>query len=257
MSAYLMGIILKTELGGPTIKAVAVKLADHAHDDGTSIYPSVKTIARQAEVSHRSAQYAIRQLVAKGLLVLVRKGGGRDTSQYRFDMRLLMELHMSTMERWAADDKRAECTKGRTHAKSAPVHQLHGRGAPVAPKPSLNRQSKNNKLPHFTSEQEAPRKSAVGQLDEIDLKGKGRAPRIKPELAYRAMKIGLDVAELEAEAHRLYPAKPSRAFGTLCRVAIGERLPGLEVGVIAAAMAGENGALMRVIAGWKTAGAIR
>ena len=257
MSAYLMGIVLKTELGGPTIKAVAVKLADHAHDDGTSIYPSVKTIARQAEVSHRSAQYAIRQLVAKGLLVLVRKGGGRDTSQYRFDMRLLMELHMSTMERWAADDKRAECTKGRTHAKSAPVHQLHGRGAAVAPKPSLNRPSKNIKLSHCTSLTDAAReKSAVGQIDKIGLKGKG-SPAIPPDLIERASEIGMDVGAIEAEARSVWAEKPTKGFLSICHTLIGERLPGMQVGVIRAAMAGEPVALSRVAAKYREAGVMR
>ena len=42
-------------------KAVALKLADHSHDDGTRIFPSVATIAAQTEISERAVQPRLSQ----------------------------------------------------------------------------------------------------------------------------------------------------------------------------------------------------
>jgi hypothetical protein len=122
-----------------------------------------------------------------------------------------------------------------------------------------SRTSKNNikSCPTSLTEQEAPRKSAVGQLDEIDLKGKGRKAAIPPDLIERAELIGMDSAAIETEAHTVWAHRPAKGFTTICHTLIGERLPGLQVGVIAAAMAGEPKALARVAASWREAGAIR
>lgn len=41
---------------------VLLALADHAHDDGGSAYPSVSTLARKARLTRRGAQLALRRL---------------------------------------------------------------------------------------------------------------------------------------------------------------------------------------------------
>jgi hypothetical protein len=43
---------------------VMLALADHAHDDGTNAYPSVRTLARKARLSERGVQKALRALEA-------------------------------------------------------------------------------------------------------------------------------------------------------------------------------------------------
>ena len=50
-------------------KAVALAMADHANDDGLSIYPSQDKLARKVGCNDRSVRRAIRRLKAMGILV--------------------------------------------------------------------------------------------------------------------------------------------------------------------------------------------
>ena len=62
--------------GGEMLLALA--LADHAHDDGTHIYPSVARLAAKTRQSARTVQYQLRAMESSGWLVLVNRGtGGR------------------------------------------------------------------------------------------------------------------------------------------------------------------------------------
>lgn len=130
MSVRIMTMVWGCELGGPTVKAVAMKMADCAHDNGKNAWPSVRHIARHTEVSERSVQYAIRELCRRGLLRLERPGGGVKSSVYAFDLDALAALHRETQAKWDAQDARTE--KG-TGAKSAPVQPVHPTGATGAP----------------------------------------------------------------------------------------------------------------------------
>ncbi|QEC49662.1 hypothetical protein FSW04_20160 [Baekduia soli] len=47
---------------------VLLVLADHAHDDGTSAFPSVATIGKKARLTRRGAQLALRRLEASGAI---------------------------------------------------------------------------------------------------------------------------------------------------------------------------------------------
>lgn len=59
-------------------------LADHANDDGTGCWPSVRTIKRRIRASERTVQYALRDLEAKGI---IRKGNQDRTAHHRPDQR--------------------------------------------------------------------------------------------------------------------------------------------------------------------------
>lgn len=62
--------------GGEMLLALA--LADHAHDDGTHIFPSVARLAAKTRQSARTVQYQLRAMESSGWLVLVNRGtGGR------------------------------------------------------------------------------------------------------------------------------------------------------------------------------------
>jgi len=66
--------------GGEMLLALA--LADHAHDDGTHIFPSVARLAAKTRQSERTIQYQLRAMQASGWLVLVNFGtGGRLVGQ--------------------------------------------------------------------------------------------------------------------------------------------------------------------------------
>lgn len=67
MSMELMVRAMKMKVGNPLRKLVLLKLADNANDQG-ECWPAVQYIAEQCEISKRSAQNHIQQLVKDGLV---------------------------------------------------------------------------------------------------------------------------------------------------------------------------------------------
>ena len=66
-------------------KAIALAYADHAHDDGSHIYPSVEYMAWKTGYSRRSVQMITKQLVDIGVLVPEDKDGPNGTNRYQMD----------------------------------------------------------------------------------------------------------------------------------------------------------------------------
>lgn len=66
MSVHAVSWVLSESEARGSNRLVLIVLADHASPDGTDSYPSVETIARQARISERSAQYALRALERDG-----------------------------------------------------------------------------------------------------------------------------------------------------------------------------------------------
>jgi len=82
-----MSLVYSATLGSPIRKAVALKLADHADDNGASIYPSIAAIAAAIEVDRRTVERTLSQFRADGFLKVTRKGGGRNnTTRYRMHL---------------------------------------------------------------------------------------------------------------------------------------------------------------------------
>lgn len=94
MSNIVSGLCYRAKFGCPKRKAVAVAMGDHAHDDGTSIYPSVRRLSAKVEWSERTVQRVLRELEAIGVLVVVEVGGNgpKDTREWSFDMEILSDL---------------------------------------------------------------------------------------------------------------------------------------------------------------------
>jgi hypothetical protein len=87
MSIVVTSKVMVKLWGSSARKAVALILADFAREDGSSIFPSVETIAAHAEVSPRQVKRILKVFVEKGLLIVVRQGGGqRKSTLYRFAM---------------------------------------------------------------------------------------------------------------------------------------------------------------------------
>jgi hypothetical protein len=91
MSAFLLGLGFKANMGSKTRKLVLLKLIDACDDDGSHIFPAVATVARAAECSTRQVQREIGLMTKCGLLTLVRKGGMRpgDTNEYCLNLDML------------------------------------------------------------------------------------------------------------------------------------------------------------------------
>lgn len=102
MSAALLGLALKAKLHSQTRKMVLIKLVDCCHEDGTRIYPSLATIAEDAECSVPTARRVMQSFVRVGLLRLVKEGGSgaKSTNHYEMDVDLLARLRRP--EYWPA-----------------------------------------------------------------------------------------------------------------------------------------------------------
>src|SRR5690606_5683874 len=77
MSVFVSSWVWKQKMK-PTNKLVLLKLADHARDDGTKVFPSVATIATHTGMSERQVQRILKELVEDGVLTIVaHENGGR------------------------------------------------------------------------------------------------------------------------------------------------------------------------------------
>ncbi len=90
----MTGMVFERYPNGGGEMLLALALADHAHDDGTHIFPSIAHLALKTRQSERSVQYQLRRMEESGWLVLVNAGlGGRrrgfgeggKTRQYRIN----------------------------------------------------------------------------------------------------------------------------------------------------------------------------
>lgn len=94
MSIAVMSRLFKAQLGSPSRKMLAIRLADFADDDGRGIWPTVGRLALETELSERTVQRLLRDFVDEGLLIVIAEGGGRpgQATRYDFDMRALDNL---------------------------------------------------------------------------------------------------------------------------------------------------------------------
>src|SRR5215216_1984530 len=93
MSIHVISRVLRKRWGSASRKIVAIKLADVANEDGTSIYPSIATVAGEAELSERQVQRIINDFRRSRLLIVVRPGGGRNRpTEYHFNVTAIDKL---------------------------------------------------------------------------------------------------------------------------------------------------------------------
>lgn len=88
MSIMIMSRLFRMNLGGCNRKLLAVRLADFADDEGRGIYPGVKRLASETELSERTIQRILSDFVSEGILVVVKEATGRpgQTTRYDFDL---------------------------------------------------------------------------------------------------------------------------------------------------------------------------
>lgn len=93
---------------------LALALADHAHDDGTRIYPSVKQLSKKTRQAERTIQYQLRKMEESGWLILENEGhGGRGMHRsYRISPDWINGAELAPLKKGATDDG-----KGAIHDK--------------------------------------------------------------------------------------------------------------------------------------------
>lgn len=85
MSVRQMAIVWGLDLQ-PNKRLVLLAYADHAHDDGSHVFPSLGRIAYKTGYSKDQARRISRQLVDEGLMQLVREATATHPAEYRLTL---------------------------------------------------------------------------------------------------------------------------------------------------------------------------
>jgi hypothetical protein len=88
VSIMIMSRVFRMNLGGVSRKLLAVRLADFADDEGRGIYPGIKRLAAETELSERTIQRILGDFVDDGILVVVKEASGRPGQATRYDFDL-------------------------------------------------------------------------------------------------------------------------------------------------------------------------
>ena len=106
MSVKVMTAVFERYPVGGGEMLLALALADHASDDGTRVYPSVKALAEKTRQSERAVQYQLRKMQQVGWLILVGAGhGGRGMSrEYRISQDWINGADFAPIKKGAIHD---------------------------------------------------------------------------------------------------------------------------------------------------------
>ncbi|CAJ5119571.1 gp60 [Burkholderia pseudomallei] len=167
MSVKVMNAVFERypEGGGEMILALA--LADHSHDDGTHIYPSVDKLAAKTRQSPRAVQYQLRRMQQSGWLILVSesKGGRGNTREYRINSDWINGAELAPISSGSKGAKNAPNGKGANDDIKGANHSTKGCKA-FAPESSgtVIEPSENHQ-----PARRAPRVALHGELRSIEL----------------------------------------------------------------------------------------
>lgn len=135
MSVKVMTAVFDRYPNGGGEMLLALALADHASDDGTRVFPSIKALAEKTRQSERSVQYQLRRMQEAGWLILVSAGnGGRSmSSEYRISLDWIKGAEIAPFKKGAIDDQKGanDGTKGCNPRQErvqpiAPANNHHG-----------------------------------------------------------------------------------------------------------------------------------
>ena len=172
MSFEVSAIIFRKTCGGAIRRLILLTLADRANPDGTAVWASIPTLAREAEVSERTLQTHMRAFVEEGLIVETGKRPCRNgyTTEYAIVLDAIRALPDIERPRGAASApvKEVQGRKARTGAKSSPVQELHSTGETLSPEPVKEMHPNLSKEPILEPVQEgslrSPTVAATGDL---------------------------------------------------------------------------------------------
>ena len=139
MSNVVSALVQKRKVGSPTRKAILMFMASCASDDGTGVWSSKATMARDLEMGKRTVQVSIDDLVAQGLIseVGTRSCAHGFTVEYCMNLGAILALEPTNPNEVRKGKSKRSDTSTRP-AKSrgagdAPVQDVHPTGAADAP----------------------------------------------------------------------------------------------------------------------------
>jgi hypothetical protein len=157
--------------GGEMILALA--LADHAHDDGSHIYPGVETLAQKTRQSERAVQYQLRRMEKSGWLILVSqaRGGRGNSREYRINRDWINGAELAPISSASKGAKIAPNEKGANGDIKGATDDVKGakqstKGCKAFAPESLEPSEPSENHQHA---RRAPRIALHGELREIEL----------------------------------------------------------------------------------------
>lgn len=163
--------------GGEMLLALA--LADHAHDDGTHIFPSIARLAEKTRQSERSVQYQLRRMEQSGWLVLVNAGiggrrsgfgeGGR-TRQYRINPEWMKGAEIAPFAKGAK-----QASEGCKTTQERVQNGVEKGATAIAPEPRATK-SNQEQPSHRECEREADPLALTAEQIDRELAGFGSTP---------------------------------------------------------------------------------
>lgn len=163
--------------GGEMLLALA--LADHAHDDGTHIFPSIARLAEKTRQSERSVQYQLRRMEQSGWLLLVNAGiggrrsgfgeGGR-TRQYRINPEWMKGAEIAPFAKGAK-----KASEGCKTTQERVQNGVEKGATAIAPEPRATK-SNQEQPSHRECEREADPLALTSDQVDRDLAGFGSTP---------------------------------------------------------------------------------
>ncbi len=163
--------------GGEMLLALA--LADHAHDDGTHIFPSIARLAEKTRQSERSVQYQLRRMEQSGWLVLVNAGiggrrsgfgeGGR-TRQYRINPEWMKGAEIAPFAKGAK-----QASEGCKTTQERVQNGVEKGATAIAPEPRATK-SNQEQPSHRECEREADPLALTAEQVDRELAGFGSTP---------------------------------------------------------------------------------
>jgi hypothetical protein len=123
MSVTVMALVWQTDLP-PHHKLVLLAYADHANDDGESIYPGAARMAAKTSYSPGSIGRTTKDLVAAGLLIRVRRGYRGQRAEFAIDLDTLKGAQSARLSKGAqiGRERRALVSR-KARAGARPNHQ--------------------------------------------------------------------------------------------------------------------------------------
>ncbi len=115
MSVRVMAMVWDTDLP-PHLKLVLLAYADHANDDGHSIYPGEEWMAAKTSYSPGTIRRNTRILIDEGYLERTKKGYRTQRAEYRINVTALEGAHIDTLSKGAHIDTERRASDGERRA---------------------------------------------------------------------------------------------------------------------------------------------
>lgn len=175
----MTGMVFERYPSGGGEMLLALALADHAHDDGTHIFPAIAHLATKTRQSERSVQYQLRRMEESGWLILVNAGlGGRrrgygeggKTRQYRINPEWIKDAEIAPFGKGA---KSAD--QGCKTAQERVQNGVEKGATAIAPEPRATKS--NQEQPSHREEVSEPSERRLTELEKsAELAGFGVVP---------------------------------------------------------------------------------